>query len=327
MNKLRIALLAGGWSSERDVSIKSGNAVFQALNKEKYIVHKYDPKDNLRDLFDNKGNIDLAFILLHGKNGEDGRIQALLDLLKIPYVGSGMLSSAITMNKYITKKLYRKADIVAPKEIILKNMDNVSLIMIRETLGQKVIVKPLTQGSSIGMSFCNNDEKLISGLAKAFQYDKEIMIEEYINGREISCCVIGGHELQALPLIEIIPKNPIGLFDYKAKYIKGASSEICPAKIDYVLTNKIKKIAIKAHQILGLRVWSRTDLIIKNDNIYTLETNTIPGMTSNSLFPLAAKTAGISFPNLLDQLILISCNYYGNHSAISRMLVSDTQQV
>jgi len=306
MKKRRIAVLAGGWSKEREISLVGGNAVYKALDREKYDVTIYDPKDDFKKIIDQEGNIDLAFILLHGKYGEDGCIQGLLRILGIPFVGSDVLSSALAVNKKISKKMYLSEDLIVAKDVIIKNGEEYSIEKLMGLLGHKTVVKPLDEGSSIGMSICENGDELALGIEKAFQYGTEIMIEAFIEGRELTCCVLGNRRIETLPLIEIIPDRKYRFFDYEAKYTPGATKEICPAEIDRETKESAEACAVKAHRALKCRVWSRTDMIVRNGEIYVLETNTIPGMTENSLFPLAAKAAGMSFSTLLDRLIDLS---------------------
>lgn len=306
MEKIRLAILAGGWSGEREVSQGSGRAVFDALDRNRYEVNLYDPKDHLVTLIENKGAIDLAFILLHGKMGEDGCIQGFLDLLSIPYVGSGVLASALAMNKKLTKEVYRSVGLNVPAQIIVARGDEIRPTVYRDELGGKVVVKPVSEGSSLGISIVDSDEGLRSGIEKALLLDEEVMLEEYIAGKEITCGVLGNADLETLPLIEIAPNPPYDFFDYEAKYTSGATREICPADLDEAVADKISACAKRAHQALQCRVWSRTDTIIRGDEIFLLETNTIPGMTQNSLFPLAARTAGLSMQKLVERLIELS---------------------
>jgi D-alanine-D-alanine ligase len=309
MSRTRIALLAGGWSGEREVSLKSGEAIFRALDKGKYDVTIYDPRDELQALITDKDVIDLAFILLHGKYGEDGRIQGFLDILHIPYVGSGVLSSAMAMNKKVAKEVYRDCGLMVAKDVVLRNGEDFSLREIGQTLGSWTVVKPIAEGSSLGMSVCRTDKELMAGLRKAFDVDPVVLVEEYISGREVTGCVLGGAEIRALPLVEILPGPSHSFFDYEAKYTKGATEEKCPADLSESLTEKAQECAMKAHRALHCAIWSRSDMIIRNDDIYLLETNTIPGMTHNSLFPLAARAAGLSLSELVDELIRLSMEY------------------
>ena len=306
MGKIRIMLLAGGWSRERDVSLKSGITVYNALDKTKYKITMFDPGKGLKVLLEAKDEIDLVFNLLHGKSGEDGSIQGFLNIFGLQFIGSDVLSSAMTFNKRVTKDIYKSAGLTVCKDISLRYDENFSINEIKENLGNVLMVKPVSEGSSFGISICRTDEELKKGIEKAFQYDKEVIIEEYIEGREVSCCVLGNTDLDVLPLVEVVPGDQYGFFDYNAKYIKGAIREICPAHLSSHITDKAGFCAKKAHNALRCRVWSRTDMIIKGEKCYMLETNTIPGMTENSLFPLAARKAGLSLKELLDRLILYS---------------------
>lgn len=304
--KIKIALLAGGWSGERDVSIKSGESVFRALDKNKYKVTKYDPRDDLGSLIESREEIDLAFILLHGKHGEDGNLQGLLDLLNISFVGSGVLPSAMAFNKKVAKERFKYAGLSVLQDEILYSGKEFSVDQIMEKVGPSTVVKPVKEGSSIGVSICHNSDELLKGIDLAFQYDHEVMVENYMDGRELSCCVIGVNDLETLPVVEIVPGNGHTFFDYEAKYTAGVTKEICPAQLPPELKKKAEDCAKQAHNALMCSVWSRTDMILKGEQLYVLETNTIPGMTENSLVPLSAKAAGISLSQLLDRLITLS---------------------
>ncbi len=306
MGKKRIVILAGGWSGEREVSLGSGQAVYQALDKERYDVELCDPKEHLGTLLEKKGDIDLAFILLHGKMGEDGRIQGFLDLLGIPYVGSGVLSSSMALNKKITKYLYQRVGLKVPEYQILTRGEKIECRACLKRFGGRVVVKPVAEGSSLGISICSSEEALLAGVKNAFRYDDEILLEAYIEGREMTCCVTGNQELDVLPLIEIVPGASYDFFDYEAKYTSGATNEICPADVDELLADRLGDCAKAAHHALQCRAWSRTDMIVRGDDIFMLETNTIPGMTENSLFPRSARAAGLPMSALLDRLIDLS---------------------
>ncbi|MDM8521820.1 D-alanine--D-alanine ligase [Desulfococcaceae bacterium HSG8] len=303
MKKLTVALLSGGISSEREVSLNSGNQVFEALDKDKYNVIRYDPKTDLNRLVADASQIDAALIILHGPYGEDGTIQGLLDLLNIPYQGSGVIGSSVAMDKLISKQLYEKAGILVPPYISFKRGESFDPKACTEKLGLPVVVKPVACGSSIGMSIVRTEDSLKDAVDKAFGYDGTVFVEAYIEGTELTGGVIGNEEPEALPLIEIIPDKAHEFFDYEAKYVPGMTQEICPARIDNILTEKVQACARIAHQALRCKGYSRTDVILKDQDIYVLETNTIPGMTATSLFPQAAKAAGLSFSQLLDKLI------------------------
>jgi D-alanine-D-alanine ligase len=304
--KMRIAVLAGGWSGEREVSLKSGKTVYDALDRERYSVTMYDPRDDLEAFIRNRGKIDLTFILLHGKFGEDGRIQGMLDVLQIPFVGSGVLPSAMALNKRVAKGIFRGAGLCVPGEVFLRRGEVFSVDHVIETLGLPVVIKPVSEGSSLGISIARNPEQISPGAEKAFQHDAEVMAEAFIDGTEITSCILGNEAPEALPVVEIVPTEGYAFFDYDAKYTPGATREICPARIPPHLAEAAGRCAKTAHMALGCRVWSRSDMIIRDETLYLLETNTIPGMTETSLFPLAARAAGMTLSNLLDKMIRLS---------------------
>ena len=301
--KIRIAVLSGGWSKERSVSIKSGQAVVNALKNEKYEICSFDPKDSLNELWKQRKELDLVFSVLHGKYGEDGKMQGLLDVFGIPYLGSGVLASAMAMNKRITKEIYKGVGLCVAKDMILKRDDRVILQEIKDFLGIPIVIKPVSEGSSIGISIMESDDEILDGIEKAFQFDCEILLEEYIEGREITGAVVGRKKLENLPLVEIVPKDTHRFFDFDAKYKAGETQEICPAAIDPVIEKEAVAVAKRAHEALNCRDWSRTDMIVNGVSIYVLETNTIPGMTETSLVPLAAKGRGWDLGQLLDKMV------------------------
>ncbi len=306
MKKLNIALLSGGISSEREVSLNSGDQVFEALDKEKYHVIRYDPKTDLQRLVEDAPGIDAALIILHGPYGEDGTIQGLLDLLDIPYQGSGVLGSSLAMNKLASKQMYERAGIPTPPYLVAGAGDGENGDLWIARLGLPLVIKPAEGGSSIGISIVKTREALTRATRAAFEHDATILIEQYIDGIELTGGVIGNQSLDAFPIIEIIPDPKHEYFDYTAKYTVGATREICPARISDTLTLKAQNYAQMAHKALFCRGYSRTDMILKGDDIYVLETNTIPGMTATSLLPQAAAVAGIDFTRLMDQLIELS---------------------
>ncbi len=305
VKKLRVCILSGGTSSEREVSINSGKEVMRHLDKKKYEIIHIDPKYDLPKLINLSKEIDVALILLHGIPGEDGTIQGLLDLIGIPYQGAGVLASAIAMNKYYTKLVYRANKLPVAPDILIKNGEKISPDKIMDELGPTVMVKPVTQGSSVGMSKVNSPNSLEKAIETAFRFSPQVLIEKFINGREITGAILEDPIPRALPLIEIIPQKDHDFFDYEAKYKPKATDEICPAPLSEELTKKAQKLALEAHNALGIMGYSRTDMIISESDgeIFLLETNTIPGMTITSLFPQAAKVAGLSFSELLDRLI------------------------
>lgn len=305
MGKLNIALLSGGVSSEREVSLNSGDQVYAALDKEKYNIARYDPKTDLARLVEDAPGIDAALIILHGPYGEDGTVQGLLELLGIPYQGSGVLGSSLAMNKLAAKYLYEKAGLPVPPYIALQKGDPLDPAAWEKQLGLPLVVKPNEAGSSVGMTIVKSVDAITTAVEKAFAHDATVLLEGYIEGIELTGGVIGNRELLALPLIEIIPDDEHEFFDYEAKYTAGVTQEICPARIDDQMTLTAQAYAKTAHSALFCRGYSRTDMILKADQIFVLETNTIPGMTATSLLPQAAQVAGFSFSGLLDKLIAL----------------------
>ena len=303
MTKLRVALLSGGISSEREVSIKSGNQVYEALDKAKYDVTRYDPATDLGKLVTEASRLDVAFIVLHGPYGEDGTIQGLLELLHMPYQGSGVLGSALAMDKWFCKRLYKEAGLPVPAFEVITLGEAYDGQALANMPGYPLVVKPRHGGSSIGTSVVQSPNQLPQALDRAFEYCPHVLVEAYLEGIEITGGVLGNDNCQRLPIVEIIPESSYAFFDYEAKYQEGAAREICPARISKPLSDCAQSYAAKAHRSLCCRGYSRTDMIIHDEIIYVLETNTIPGMTPVSLFPLAAKAAGISFSQLLDRLI------------------------
>ena len=303
MSKLTLALIAGGKSAERDVSLKSGEQVYQALNKDKYDIRRYDPRDDLELLVRDAPDLDVALVIMHGRGGEDGTLQGMLDLLGIPYQGSWVLGSAIGMNKELSKILYQQAGLKVSRAMFFTQEEAPDPREIEARLGLPVVIKPVNEGSSIGITKARTLEELQKGLDAAFPYDHRILVEEFLEGVEVTGGVLGNNKLTALPLVEIIPSDQYDFFDYEAKYKPGASTEICPARVSPEITKKAQEIAVIAHRALHCRGYSRTDMIVRDGEIYVLETNTIPGMTATSLFPQAAQALGLEFPQLLDTLI------------------------
>ncbi len=304
-SKMRIALLAGGKSGEREVSL-SGAAIFEAaLDQNKYQIKRYDPASDLARLAQDSEEIDFAFILLHGLYGEDGSVQGMLDLLDIPYQGSGILGSAVAMDKNLSKRLYRMAGIPVADWHVVSDLDERQCEMMAESMGLPLVIKPVRDGSSLGLTIARTPEDVKKGVEMALQHDIRVMVEKYIKGREVTVSVLGNENPEAMPVIEIIPGDEYEFFDYNAKYLPGATTEVCPAEIDEQQTRIVQEYGVKAHQVLQLQGYSRSDMIIdENDQtIYILETNTIPGMTRTSLLPQSAAAHGLDYPMLLERLI------------------------
>ncbi len=313
MAKLRLALIAGGKSDEREVSLRGAAGVEKALDPEKYEVTRYDPATDLSRIAADADRLDAAFILLHGVYGEDGTIQGFLDLLGVPYQGAGVLGSALAMDKNLAKIMYRLAGLPVAPWVMVEPGDLADTGRITASVKLPCVVKPVRQGSSIGMTIVREAEQLLPALHLALRHDSEVMVEEYIKGRELTAGVLGNADPQALPLIEIIPDSRYDFFNYEAKYQPGASREICPAPVDEAVRKKAQDYAVRAHHALQLRGYSRTDMILSGDELYILETNTIPGMTPTSLLPQAAAEAGLPFAALLDRLIELALETKKTH--------------
>lgn len=304
MSKLRVALIAGGVSGEREVSLNGAKSVEKALNPEKFEIIRYDPATDLAKIAADADTIDFAFILLHGLFGEDGTMQGFLELLKIPYQGSGVLGSAIAMDKHLAKELYRLDGLPVADWLIVENLDDFDLEATVASCGLPLVIKPVHEGSSLGLTLAKSSEDVVEGLRRALQHDTHVMVERYIAGRELTVGVLGNQAPEALPVIEIVPGESYSFFDYEAKYQPGATEEICPAKIPDDITRKAQEYGVRAHKTLRLKGYSRTDMILSEDgSLYLLETNTIPGMTSTSLMPQAAAAHGLEFGVFLERLI------------------------
>lgn len=302
--RIRVALLAGGRSSEREVSLKGALGVEKALDPKKFLVRRYDPATDLAALAQDASSIDVAFILLHGLYGEDGTVQGFLDLLGIPYQGAGVLGSAMAMDKNLSKIMYRLHGLPVADWEMARPQDAQAPARLLERLHLPLVIKPVRAGSSIGMSIATTEKELGEGIRAAYEQDSQVMVEQFVKGREVTAGVLGNDELVALPLVEIIPNKEFQFFDYTAKYQAGASRELCPAPIDAELTAKAQQFALAAHRALQLRGYSRTDMIVTDEgDITLLETNTIPGMTPTSLLPQAAAVHGLEFQALLERLI------------------------
>lgn len=300
MNKIKVAVIMGGQSSEHDVSIASGKEIIKNLDKNKYLVYSLIISKNGKGIEKIiKIKPDIAFIALHGKYGEDGKIQGMLETLGITYTGSGVLASAIGMDKIVFRKLMQTELIKVPKYVVLEK----GMFDIPKGFKPPYFVKPFDGGSSVGVSFAKSHVQLRNSIKLAFKYSDKVIVEKYIKGLEVNCGVLGNKKPIALPVIEIHPLKA-NFFDYKSKYSKGGSDEIVPAKISKELTKKVQDMAIKVYKSIGCSGYARVDFILEGDkDPVVLEINTLPGMTSASLLPKEAKATGISYSNLLDKII------------------------
>ena len=290
---MKVCVVMGGVSAEREVSLKTGNAVFDACRKLGFEVSQIVIKNDYRLFLKDFKNCDIVFNALHGPIGEDGIIQLWFEENNIAYTGSGPKSSSICMDKNNSKKIVKDLGFATPKWNLVSRGISSSLI------NYPCIVKPSSQGSTYGLSIVNNAGKLNKAINFAKKYDSNVLIEEYISGREITVGVLDG---KALPIVEIRPKH--GIYDYECKYKPGMSSYLCPAKLNDQMTRKIKFDSELIFKALGCKGYGRIDYMIdKNMNYYFLELNTLPGMTSTSLLPIAAKALNISFNDLVHKII------------------------
>lgn len=339
---MKIALLTGGLSSEREVSLSSGRGILKGLRDLGHNVVVIDPiyGDNMFDedlVFKDKvskeyptlekirklqkesshklidcinselfNGIDLVFIGLHGKFGEDGKIQTLLELKGLKYTGSGIQSSAVAMDKDLSKLIFEKNNILTPNWLALYSENNVKYNECINLLGSPIVIKPNDEGSTVGLTIAKNIEEFFSGITTAFTYSEKVLLERYIKGRELTVSIIDG---EPYPVIEIVPNE--GFYDYEHKYSKGMSTYVCPAVIPEEVAEKAKNLASKAYNALNCKVYARVDFLLTEEkDLYCLEVNTLPGMTELSLVPMAAKALKMDFNNLIKKIIDSSLKKY-----------------
>lgn len=301
---MRVLLIAGGWSREREVSLSGARQIEAALRRLGHAVTFFDPSFEFAGLIPAARGQDFAFLNLHGSPGEDGLIQALLERAGCPYQGSGPTGSFLALNKAAAKCVFANAGIPTPRwELVCAKPADGRPI----ALPLPVFVKPNMGGSSVGMSLVRGEEELLPALDTVFAMGEAALVEEYLPGVELTCGVLGD---KPLPLVLIRPKAA-SFFDYESKYAEGGAEEICPAPVDAALTGEIQRLALAAHQALGLYGYSRGDFIVREGRPYLLEVNTLPGMTPTSLLPQAARAAGLSFDDLVAELIRIGLERRG----------------
>lgn len=304
---MKICVLYGGTSAEREVSLSSGKGIIAALEKKNHDVVGIDfkgTKECLQKIMDL--DVDIIFIGLHGRLGEDGRVQGLLDLLKIPYVGSNVLGSALAMDKTRSKKMFSLKGIRVAKEMVVEKHSFIKE-KFKAKLAFPVVVKPNHEGSTIGLTIAQDEEQLLSGINAAFIHDEVVLLEEFIKGQEVTVAVLGNKgDVKALPVVEIVPKN--AYYDYESKYAPGMSEHIVPARVSEEVTNLLQEQAVFAHEALGCEVYSRVDFIVPHDGStpVILEVNTLPGMTPTSLYPDAAREIGLSYEEMIETLVQLS---------------------
>ena len=291
--------MMGGLSREREISLKTGKAILKALIEKGYTAHPIDVGQDIAETLI-KEKIECAFLALHGRFGEDGTIQGMLELMRIPYTGSGVLASALALHKIMAKKFFLCEKIPSPPFEVVHRGEIEKRLPGTISLPLPLVVKPAREGSTIGVSIVRTEEELILGLKEAAKYDEEIFVEEFMKGKEIT---VGILEDIPLPIIEIVPKS--GFYDYHSKYTKGETQYIIPARISREKYLHAQEISLKAFQALGCSGCARVDLMTDEDgNPFVIDINTMPGMTETSLLPQAASYAGIAFGELVERILL-----------------------
>ncbi|MEB3328042.1 MAG: D-alanine--D-alanine ligase [Candidatus Sericytochromatia bacterium] len=342
MGKLRVAVLMGGPSSEREVSLRSGQMVLKNLDPERYEAFAVELDELLAApaaIAALAERAEFVFLALHGRWGEDGTVQGLLDVLGLPYQGSGVMASALAMNKVRAKAVYQELGLPQARWLDWRRLEEGRFVRgcaalhgdaplepltaaevearTWTTLGADLVLKGATQGSTLGLVMVDRREAFAAALATVAQADEEVLIEERIRGLELTAGVLGDAQPLALPLVEIRPRTST-TFDYEAKYTPGATDEICPARLDPATTARIQDLACRAHHGLGCAGTSRSDFMLRDRVAYILETNTLPGLTEGSLLPQAARAAGIMMPELLDRLVQAGLARQGSTSRLQR---------
>ena len=299
----KIAVLLGGTSAEREVSLNSGTAVLNALRKQGYDAHPIDPKTFLVATLKEQG-FDRVFNILHGRGGEDGTMQGLLEQIGIPYTGCGVMASALTMDKMRTKMLWKAFGLpVAEMEIVtVENRATLNPEVVVKKLGLPLMVKPSLEGSSVGLTKVKTMEELESAVDFALKFDRTVLIEEWLAGDEFTVPVLDG---EVLPSIKIVPEGEF--YDYEAKYISDNTQYFCPAGLTEAREQELRRLVKQAYDVVGCRGWSRIDVMADAEGKFRLvEVNTNPGMTSHSLFPKSAATVGYSFEQLVEKILELS---------------------
>lgn len=298
-----VAVLYGGTSAEREISLLSGAAIAEGLEEKGYHVERFDTQERLlTELL--ALNLDAVFIALHGRGGEDGSVQGALQHLGLPYTGSGVLGSALAMDKVRSKFLFSQAELpTAPYRVVYaEDLEQTDCVKLLSELNGKVMVKPSCEGSSIGMQQASNADQLQKALVEAFKYDDSALIEQWVEGREFTVGILGN---TALPVIEL--RTPELFYDYQAKYKLATTEYLCPCELAVETHAELKEIALKAFNLLGASGWGRVDFLMdEQGGLHLLEVNTVPGMTQKSLVPMAAKEHGLSFADLVEQILVLA---------------------
>ncbi len=308
----KVAVLMGGTSAEREISLLSGNGVLQALRSTGVDAHAFDPaKRALWEL--QTDGYQRCFIALHGRFGEDGTVQGALELMRIPYTGSGVMASSIAIDKVMTKRIWEAAGLPTPRYVVLGAAQQAreQVVKVPDTLGLPLIVKPPREGSSIGVSKVKGYSEMHDAVQLSARYDPDVLCEEFIEGEEVTCAVIGiGAEARTLPVVRITA--PEGAYDYQNKYFTDVVSYQCPSGLPMAEESEISRIVLAAYKALGCRGWARADLMIRASDRkpFLLEINTSPGMTGHSLVPMSAKAAGIGYEALCVQVLQLAALDY-----------------
>jgi len=305
----KVAVLMGGSSAEREISLMSGGGVLAALQSQGVDAHAFDPAE--RELCELKREgFERAFIALHGRHGEDGTVQGALELLAIPYTGSGVMASAIAMDKVMTKRVWIAEGLPTPRHVWLApdRQQREMVVTVPDTLGLPLIVKPPREGSSIGITKverrADTEQQMQDAVSLAARYDPDVLCEEFITGEEVTCPVLGeGMNAHALPVIRIVA--PGGAYDYQNKYFTDVVQYHCPSGLPEAEEREVQRLSVAAYRALGCRGWGRADLMIRASDRkpFLIELNTSPGMTSHSLVPMSAKASGISYEQLCVRLL------------------------
>ena len=300
----KVTLLKGGVSGEREVSLASGAACAKALREEGFEVTEVDTADHDMVFQIAESKPDVVFIALHGRDGEDGCVQGLCELLRVPYTGPGVLASAVAMDKTRAKVFYQAAGLPTAPWVVLEKEQGFDVEDVWGQMGGKCVVKPAHEGSALGVHIVETRDELAQALEESFSHDDEALVEKFVSGTEVTVPVLGGESPEVLPVIEIVPQETSAFYDYEAKYAAGGAQHIIPARLDEAVYEQCQKLALAAHKALGCYAVSRTDMIIDDGGTpWLLETNTIPGMTATSLLPDAAAKVGIPFEELCRKLV------------------------
>lgn len=301
----KVGVLFGGRSSEREVSMMSGTGVLNALRSRGVDAHAFDPAtQSLGEL--ETAKFDCVFIALHGRGGEDGAIQGVLETLQIPYTGSGVQASAIAIDKVFTKRIWETHKLPTPRYRLIESVERAHLNEVADELCLPLIVKPPNEGSTIGISRVHGYSDMADAFNLARKYDDVVLAEEFIDGQELTCAILGqGGQAEALPLVEI--RAPDANYDYHNKYFGDETKYLCPAPIDATLSEAIQRLSVRAYNALGARGWGRIDIMLSQRNEpYLLELNTSPGMTGHSLVPIAARAVDISYEDLVLRILALA---------------------